>query len=203
MARTFKDVPYKVAKERFGVDDSHIVFSGTAASRKHVFDAIFYSHEHSAIAEFEKNLEADNTYDAVVTEVKGHLITGSASWSESGIFVPRRINKEPLADLLDPKRRGVGTHKPSGDLFENFELARKSNVFVVYQIFRVREAREAVLEVGKYIPYWSPYWGHCRCEWCEDPRKGDLDKYASRQLNDIARDFNSGVPLEELEDSLL
>ena len=203
MTRTFKDVPYKVAKERLGVEDSFL-YPARAAVRKHVFDAIFYAHEHDAIAEFEKHLDEDESLDAVVTETKGHLITGRAAEGDRLYFIPRRVNGEPLKSLIDTDRYSVGTHKPSGDWASDFKLAKKSNVFVIYQVFRVREAREAVLEIEKRIPYWSPYWGYCRCEWCTfSPRKGDLDKRSARQLEDVVKDFNSGVPLDELEDGLL
>lgn len=201
MARTFKDVPYKVRQERHGIEDKWLR-PRLPGQRKHVFDVIFYAHELGAISEFNKHLHADSRFDAAVTEVKGHLISGRPDWPGS-FFSPKGMNGVSNEELFDVSRISVGYSKPAGDLFANYTFAHKSNVFVIYQVFRVREAREAVLEIEKSIPYWSPYYGGCRCDWCIDPRRDQLGKREVRQLDTIAKDFNSGVPLDDLDDGLL
>lgn len=201
MARTFKDIPYRIAKERRGIEDNFLRPSAPAR-RRHVFDAIFYSDEHSAIAEFETNLQSDERLDAEKIETKGHLVTGRPAQPRGSFFVPLKINDEPVESLVKLERREVGYSKPSGDLFERYTMARKSNVFTVFQVFRVSEAREATFIIDKYIPYWSSYFGPCRCDWCSDPRKADLSSREAHRLDDIAKSFNAGVSLEDLEDDL-
>ena len=198
MARTFKDRPYRVVRESEGVEEQWLR-PGSAAERRHVLDAIFYAHELEEIARFEAQLQADENLDAFVEEVTGHLLTGTEygeRWR-----VPRSINGMKLEELLDRRRKSIGFHKP-GLEHGNFELSRKSNLFKVFHVYRVRERREALMELEKYAPYWAFGRGSCHCSWCEEPR-GKFKKREARELHRLRREFNGGVALEELDDGLL
>ena len=198
MARTFKDRPYRVIRESEGVEEQWLR-PGSAAERRHVLDAIFYAHELEEIARFEAQLQADENLDAFVEEVTGHLLTGTEygeRWR-----VPRSINGVKVEELLDRRRKSIGFHKP-GLEHGNFELSRKSNLFKVFHVYRVRERREALMELEKFVPYWAFGWSSCHCSWCEEPR-GKLKKREARELHRLRLEFNGGVDLQELDDELL
>lgn len=61
MSRTYKDLPYKVARERFGVREPFLIM-GHAERRTHGADVIFYAHEVDAIATFEEHLAKDSRF---------------------------------------------------------------------------------------------------------------------------------------------
>lgn len=198
MARTFKDRPYRVIRESEGVEEQWLR-PGRAAERRHVLDAIFYAHELEEIARFEAQLQADENLDAFVEEVTGHLLTGTEygeRWR-----VPRSINGVKVEELLDRRRKSIGFHKP-GLEHGNFELSRKSNLFKVFHVYRVRERREALMELEKYVPYWAFGRGSCHCSWCEEPR-GKHRKREARELHRLRLEFNGGAELQELDDGLL
>lgn len=165
MSRTYKDLPYKVARERFGVREPFLIM-GHAERRTHGADVIFYAHEVDAIATFEEHLAKDSRFAfAGATEVVGHLITGRRSYSWT---FPRRINGELLEDLADLKRVHVGDVRPKAhDFAEFYEISSKTNVFKVYSLIRVFKGRDAYMDDEKYIPYWGR--PRCRCEFCIDP----------------------------------
>lgn len=201
MSRTYKDLPYKVARERFGVSDPFL-YMGHAERRSHVADVIFYAHEVDAIATFEEHLAEDSRFEfEPANEVVGHLITGNRGYSWG---LPRRINGERLEDLADLKRVRVGDVRPKADfLFEFYEISSKTNVFRVYPLIRVYKGREAYMDDEKRIPYWGRYFPSCNCDLCVGPDRSTLGKRAERQLREVTADFNAGVEPDELEDDLL
>lgn len=199
MARTFKDRPYHVVREELGREEKFLR-PARQAERVHALDAIFYAHELEAIARFEAQLQADERLDAFVEEVTGHLLTGSGE-DQTPWRSLRFINGQPVEELLDRRRKSIGFHKP-GLEHGVLELARKSNLFKVFHVYRVSERREALMELEKFVPYWAFGWSSCHCSWCEEPR-GKFKKREARELHRLRREFNGGVALEELDDELL
>lgn len=197
MSRTYRHVPYRVAKTRYGVSDS-ILIRGYPGLRRHLADVIFYAHEVEAISFFEENLAADERFEANEgQEVVGHLITGSRSLREVD---NRKINGLPLSDLADRSRLAVGDAKPDSDPVD-YSIASKTNVFRVYSLVRVTPAREAYVDEEPIVPYWSGYWSGYRDDWDTDSDR--MNKRNASQLRNAAADFNSGVPLEDIRDDLL
>lgn len=197
MSRTYRHVPYRVAKTRYGMPDSMLI-SGHPGFRRHLDDVIFYAHELEAIALFEEHLAADKRFETDEgQEVVGHLITGSRSIF--GLDV-RQVNGVPLADLADRSRLAVGDGKPEFAP-SVYSIASKTNVFRIYALVRVAPPREPYIDDEPSIPHWSGYWKSYRDDWATDDDR--MTKRNERQLRNVVADFNSGVPLEDIEDDLL